>query len=107
MTFSQSVSTCFNKYVNFSGRASRSEYWWWYLFTCILAFCGGFIDGLIGEDSFVFSGIVSLGTFLPTLSVGVRRCHETNHSGWWLLCPIYNIILMFLPSDDGVNDYGE
>lgn len=106
MTFGQSVSTCFSKYATFSGRASRSEYWWWMLFTLIPNFCAGFIDGLIWGQSSVFSILVSLALLLPGLSVAVRRCHDTNHSGWWLLCPLYNLVLMLIPSDEGGNEYG-
>lgn len=97
MTFGKSVSTCFNKYVSFDGCASRSEYWWWYLFSLIVGFIAGFIDGLLGSPS-ILSGIATLALFLPSWAVAVRRCHDTNHSGWWLLCPIYNFILMIMPT---------
>ena len=93
MTFGQSISTCFGKYATFSGRASRSEYWWWYLFN------------VFGQNS-IFTILCSLILLLPGISVGVRRCHDTNHSGWWLLCPIYNLVLMLLPSEDSSNEYG-
>ncbi len=106
MTFTKSISTCFSKYVTFSGRASRSEYWWWILFNWILSLCGGFIDGLVFGQNGIFTILVFFALFLPGLSVAVRRCHDTNHCGWWVLCPIYNLVLMLLPSDEGVNDYG-
>jgi len=107
MTFSQSISTCFKKYATFSGRASRSEYWWWQLFVFIVTFVIVFIVTLINEQvGDVVGKIILLVFLLPNLAVAIRRCHDTNHSGWWILCPIYNIVLMFIPSDPDENDYG-
>lgn len=104
VSFGQAVKTCLSKYVTFKGRASRAEYWWFYLFTFIIGLIAGFIDGMIGIS--IISKIASLAFILPGLAAAVRRCHDTNHSGWWILCPIYNIVLMFLPSNEGANDYG-
>ena len=107
MTFSQSISTCFSKYANFKGRASRSEYWWWQLFVFITAFVIELVFTSMDEYAgSVVEGILQLVFLLPNLAVAVRRCHDTNHSGWWIICPIYNIILMFMPSDPDANDYG-
>ena len=109
MTFSQSVQTCFNKYATFSGRATRSEYWWWQLFVFIVVFIIVFVVTLVGgEDAGEAIGnIVSLALWLPSLAAAVRRCHDTNHSGWWVICPIYNFVLMLIPSDPSANEYGE
>lgn len=99
MTFGESVSTCFRKYAIFEGRASRSEYWWFWLFyLLILVGCE-----LIDETLMAIAELVFL---LPNLAVFVRRCHDSSHSGWWILCPIYNLILMFYESDPDTNDYG-
>lgn len=107
MTFGQSISTCFRKYVKFEGRASRSEFWWWQLFVFLATFVVVFVVTLMAEQMGEIVGrIMQLAFFLPNLAVGVRRCHDTNHSGWWILCPIYNLILMFFASDEGANDYG-
>ena len=111
MTFTQSVSTCFNKYATFTGRASRSEYWWFYVLTAVVTIVASALDATFDTSwSELNSGLIqclaTLALLLPSLSVGVRRCHDTNHSGWWLLCPIYNIILMCVPSDEGENEYG-
>lgn len=100
MTFGQSIATCFSKYVSFSGRASRSEYWWFWLFTFIL----GFVCGLIDET---FSTLVNLALFLPMIAVGVRRMHDTGRSGWCLIIPIANIVFACLESEHGTNQYGE
>lgn len=99
MTFGESISTCFRKYAIFEGRASRSEYWWFWLFyLLILVGCE-----LIDETLMAVAELVFL---LPNLAVAVRRCHDSDHSGWWILCPIYNLILMFYESDSDSNDYG-
>lgn len=104
MTFGQSISTCFSKYATFSGRASRSEYWWWYLFCNILSFVASFIDGILGLQA--LSIIVLLALIIPNIAVAVRRMHDTGHSGWYLLIPIYNFILTLLESDFDDNKYG-
>ena len=95
MTFVDSIKTCFNKYATFEGRAKRSEFWWFWL-ACFVA---GYIP--------VINIIVGLGTLIPIIAVGVRRLHDTNHCGWWLLCPIYNIVLLATIGDSGASDYGE
>lgn len=92
MSFVESIKTCFRKYVTFSGRATRAEFWWFWLpaiFVCIITVGWGLLVLLI-----------------PMITVGVRRCHDTNHSGWWLLFPVYHLVLLFTESDPGANDYG-
>ncbi len=98
MSFKESIAVCFDKFATFKGRASRSEYWWWVLFTYLVGVVAACIDHFCGLHS-VFSGVASILFLIPNFAVGVRRCHDTNHSGWWLLCPIYNFILMLLPSE--------
>ena len=78
MTFGESISICFKKYATFEGRASRSEYWWFFLFTVL----GSAAAGIIGQ---AFSGLFSLAVLLPSLAVGARRLHDTDRSGWFLL----------------------
>jgi uncharacterized membrane protein YhaH (DUF805 family) len=78
MTFGESIRTCFTKYATFDGRASRSEFWWFFLFT----FLASAAASLIGDT---VSGLVSLATLLPSLAVGARRLHDTNRSAWYLL----------------------
>lgn len=104
MTFSQSVETCFSKYATFSGRASRSEYWWFSLALFIFYFLAGLIDGALGTS--VVSIIVLVALFLPSYAVAVRRMHDTNHSGWWVLVPFVNLIFALISGDEGRNDYG-
>jgi uncharacterized membrane protein YhaH (DUF805 family) len=99
------ISVCFKKYATFSGRASRSEYWFFYLFYIII-----YVVGMVVESS---AGITNLSTLfvlpilLPQLAVSVRRMHDTDHSGWFLLVPIYNLILLCTASTSGSNKHGD
>ena len=95
MTFQDSVKTCFQKYATFNGRASRSEYWWFWL-VCMVA---GYIP---------YVGIViSLATLLPVIAAGVRRLHDTGHCGWWIIVPIVNLVFLATKGQEFVNEYGE
>ncbi len=78
MTFGESIQTCFSKYADFTGRASRSEYWWWALFTLLL-----YAGAAIISD--ILYGLVAIGLLLPSIAVGVRRLHDIDKSGWFLL----------------------
>ena len=101
MTFSDSVSVCFKKYFIFEGRASRSEYWWFQLIVSPSYFISEVLDN---EISFFFLGITLL-TFIPAISVGVRRLHDTNRSGFFLLISfipfIGALVLLFLLIPEG------
>jgi uncharacterized membrane protein YhaH (DUF805 family) len=90
MNFIEAIGSGFRNYVNFSGRACRSEYWYWALFTLLLSLVAGIIDHVVFGSGFgggisPLSAIVSIGTFLPSLAVGVRRLHDIDRTGWWLL----------------------
>ena len=92
MTFGASISTCFSKYAAFEGRASRSEYWWWVLFT-FLAWAATSI--LSNQLSAIFSLLV----LLPSLAVGARRLHDTDRSAWFLLLyfiPLIGLIILIV-----------
>jgi uncharacterized membrane protein YhaH (DUF805 family) len=88
MGFGEAIATCFKKYAVFSGRAQRSEYWWFYLFTILISIPAAIIDGVIfgfeNADSGPAGIIVSLALLLPSLSAMVRRMHDTGRSGWWI-----------------------
>ena len=107
MTFVKSISTCLSKYVDFKGRASRPEYWWFYLFTVLLSW-----GAMIVDSSQMLSGLVSIAVLLPSLAVGARRLHDTNRSGWWLLISLSVIglipLIIWLASkgNEQANDYG-
>ena len=98
MSFMEAVKTCFSKYVDFTGRAPRSEFWWWVLFVIIVSVVLNIIDyGVLGADPAaggiaVLSSLWSLATLLPGLAVSVRRLHDTDRSGWWILIAFVPII---------------
>ena len=97
MNFGQAVSSCFSNYATFSGRASRSEYWYWCLFLLVGGFSALIADGLILEnmETQPINLIFTLATFLPGLAVSVRRLHDVNRSGWWLLIALTGIGVIF------------
>lgn len=92
MTFNESVQTCFQKYAEFKGRASRSEFWWWALFNLIATICLSIIDERL---SIAFT----VATLLPYLAVTTRRLHDTQRSGWAQLVgliPLIGFIIMIV-----------
>ncbi len=98
MGFGEAIKVCFNKYADFSGRASRAEYWWFYLFTFLV--------------TIVTCGVAGLVFIIPQYAVGARRLHDTGRSGWLQLLgfiPIVGLILIYwwvLEGDQGTNQYG-
>ncbi len=127
MTFSEAIRNNFSKYATFSGRAPRSEFWWWALFTFIANIILGAIDmalfgtTIIGPEGFSaqtnfspLAGIFSLAVLLPSLAVAVRRLHDTDRTGWWwflLFIPLigFIVLVVFWASEGtrGPNRYGE
>jgi uncharacterized membrane protein YhaH (DUF805 family) len=91
-------------YAIFSGRARRSEYWYFTLFNVIIAFVLGFIGGLMKTT--VLSNIYTLAVLIPGIAVAVRRMHDVGKSGWFILIPIYNLILACTDGVKGDNEYG-
>lgn len=83
-SFAEAIKVCFQKYATFRGRASRSEYWWFQLFIILLSILGSVLEFGMGRDGQALSAIFGIATFLPNLSVSVRRLHDTDRSGWWI-----------------------
>lgn len=112
MDFQTAVRTCLSKYVTFDGRAPRSEFWWWTLFTILANFVAVAIDAaILGMPA--IQVIVALGLILPGIAVGIRRLHDLDKSGWWYLLvfvPIVGaLILIFFfiqPGTRGGNQFG-
>ena len=127
MSFVESIQSAFKKYFVWKGRASRSEFWWFYLFILLGSIVTTLIDLIYGVP--VLNTIFTLATFIPFLSVFIRRLHDTGHSGWWywivllpiaiysyegrnhkVLMPIfgfmYVIKLLFTLSEEGENQFG-
>lgn len=122
MTFTDSIRTCISKYATFSGRAPRSEYWWFVLFAYLVIIVasgvfygigyavggseGGGIAAVIG---YVLSLLL---LFLPNLAVSIRRLHDTGRSGWWylvILIPYIGgiwLLILFVQGSDDENQYG-
>ena len=111
MTFVEAIKDGFGKYVTFSGRSSRSAYWYWVLFAFIVAVVATIIDVAIGSR--IVSLITTLALLLPGLAVGIRRLHDIGRSGWWILIALVPfigaiVLLVFaLQPSDGPNRFGE
>lgn len=114
LTFGEAVQRALTfNYCNFSGRASRSEYWWFTLFSFILSCAIAVIFCWSDTLEYIVSGICSLYLLLPGLGLSVRRMHDTGRSGWWILVNIVPFVgqLIFLyfavqPSQMVVNKWG-
>ena len=111
MTFGEAIRSGFDHYVKFDGRASRPAFWWWVLFLLLVDVAANLIDLAIGVP--IFSTIVGLGLLLPNLSVSIRRLHDTNRTGWWILIGLipligWIVLLVFYlqQSDAGENRFG-
>lgn len=108
MSLTEAVRTVLSKYATFSGRAARPEYWWWCLFVFLLSIATNIIDASIVEPAIglpafgaeavqPLSAIVGLALLLPGLAVSVRRLHDLDRSGWWLLIvfiPIIGVLIL-------------
>jgi uncharacterized membrane protein YhaH (DUF805 family) len=104
---------CWKKWNDFSGRARRSEYWYFVLINAVLSIFCSFFLRLIPFVGIALVGIYSVAIILPTIAVQVRRLHDTGRSGWWIflnLLPILGglifFVFMVLDSEPGTNAYG-
>jgi len=92
------------QYADFNGRARRKEYWMFALFNFLISFVIGFIGGIM--EFTLLGTIYSLAVFIPSIAVAVRRMHDVGKSGWFILIPIYNLILACTNGDSGDNKFG-
>jgi uncharacterized membrane protein YhaH (DUF805 family) len=112
MDFATAVKTVvMQKYANFSGRAIRSEYWWFALAYIIAYLVLAVVDYVLGIQ--LLTAILALGLLIPSIAVGVRRLHDLDKSGWWLLLGLIPIVggLVLLywfcqPGTPGANQFG-
>ena len=110
MNFMTAISTCFKKYATFSGRARRSEYWYFFLFTMVLSTA----LSLIFKTQTLPSTLFSLAVLVPSLAVSWRRMHDIGKAGAWsliILIPVLGAIIFWIwcakNSEEGANEYGE
>ena len=98
----QSIAMTFSKFFEFKGRATRKEYWTFYVFFFVVIFTlqvfEGFLSGIGLGDFNGLANIVSLISFIPNISCAVRRIRDTGKNVWFALFPIVNFILLFFPS---------
>ena len=117
--FGTAVKLGFQRYVDFSDRSTRAEYWWWGLFSVVVSFALFIADTLTGNSStFGWLGglletLFTLATIIPSLALSVRRLHDINRTGWWLLLLfvlvigwIVLIVWAIERGDEGPNKYG-
>jgi uncharacterized membrane protein YhaH (DUF805 family) len=119
MSFQDAVRTCLQrKYADFHGRARRSEYWFFVLFSAIVSIVGGILDAIFGFRGWAYGStgpiqsLLQLALLLPSLAVGARRLHDTGRSGWWLLIGLVPIVgwiillVFFLQDSQAANQHG-
>ena len=99
MNFQTAIRSGFQNYAHLKGRASRAEYWWWALFTVILSILLSSINSSLGD-------LGSLVTLLPSIAVAIRRVHDVDRAGWFILVPFYNLYLVLRRGDAGENRFG-
>lgn len=92
------------KYAIFNGRSRRSEYWYFFLFNIIISIVLNVSGIYLGSS--ILDTIYSLAVLVPGIAVAVRRMHDVNKSGWYILIPIYNLILACTEGTRGTNEYG-
>jgi uncharacterized membrane protein YhaH (DUF805 family) len=107
MTFTDSVKTCLSKYIDFSGRATRSEYWWFILAYVLVYIALLVLTVVTGFTLFgILAGVLSLAVLVPQIAAGVRRMHDVDKKGWWLLVPFVNLYFAVISGTPGDNRFG-
>jgi len=92
------------QYVDFNGRARRKEFWMFFLINMIISMIFNYIGAAVNFP--LLGTIYSLAVMLPYIAVGIRRMHDLGKSGWFILIPIYNLILFATNGVEGENEYG-
>ena len=108
MNFTESIQTCYKKFFDFSGRASKSEYWWFQLYQLII-----YVLSLIFQsDLALLFSILVIANLLPLCACGVRRIHDSDKSGWFVLLSfipiigLYVFVLLVQDGSKGKNRFG-
>lgn len=105
--------TAFRKYADFEGRASRSEFWYFYLGNFLLMIATSIVDRVIDPNYWLLSSLLSLALLIPRIATSIRRLHDINRSGWnflWIFLPVIGWIILFVfyvtKSDPVENRFG-
>ena len=112
MTFTQAIASGFRRYFDFTTRSSRSEYWWWTLFSILASAVATVFDEVLFDGASILDTLNTIILFIPGVTVAVRRLHDTDRSGWWFLIAftIIGILLLIYwyiqPGTAGSNRYG-
>jgi uncharacterized membrane protein YhaH (DUF805 family) len=119
MSFQDAIRTCLQqKYADFNGRARRSEFWFFILFTAIVGIVGSILDAIFGLRGGAFGGtgpiqgLLELAVLVPTLAAGARRLHDTGRSGWWQLIGLVPVagwivlLVFFVQDSQAANQHG-
>jgi uncharacterized membrane protein YhaH (DUF805 family) len=114
MGFAEAVQTVLSKFADFNGRASRPEYWWFFLFQAVVILVLEILGAATSSSIFVILAVLaSLALLLPSIAVGIRRLHDTDRPGWWILVgliPLVGAIILIIfyvqPGTPGANRYG-
>ena len=93
------------KYAVFEGRARRKEFWMFCLLNFLVFIAIMFISGMIHLP--FLAGLYWLATLVPSIAVGVRRMHDTDHAGWWVIVPVVSLYFAIIDGTPGPNSYGE
>ena len=108
MNFIESIQTCYKKFFDFSGRASKSEYWWFQLYNAIIYVLSFVFQG----DLTLLFSILVIANIIPTYAAAVRRIHDSDKSGWMVLIAVipliglYVIVLLLQEGSKGKNRFG-
>ena len=105
MNFQNAIKSGFKNYANFSGRASRSEYWFFQLFLLLSLLLLYFVSAVSVELG-ALSLFALLGIYLPSIAVGWRRAHDAGRSGGWMAIPFVGFILALQASETNSNKFG-
>jgi uncharacterized membrane protein YhaH (DUF805 family) len=112
MSFSEAIRSGFRRYADFDGRSSRSELWFWLLFTLVASLGLIIVDAIIGTSGGL-TAVFTLIILIPTLAVEIRRFHDIDRSGWWWMIgfvPLVGAIVLIIwwttAGHEGMNKYG-
>jgi uncharacterized membrane protein YhaH (DUF805 family) len=96
----------FKHYFDFAGRSRRKEYVYNFIFVVMVSFCVGLYASFTGADIKILGDILQLVVLIPSIAVIVRRLHDTDHRGWWILVPLVNLYFLLSNGQVGPNRFG-